>query len=132
MASQSKRVVGGLGDDLGVLVMRGDAVRPTKRPSNPVISARVANLRQGGFLLLERVEEEPGDWYVQVRMREDNTFQLEHRDGVPAEHYLTRTVSRDRVVAAMVGWAVGDPGWRDSFMWNNIGSCFEHHGARDD
>ncbi|MGK4586004.1 hypothetical protein [Kitasatospora sp. HPMI-4] len=34
-------------------------------------------------MVLERVDEElPGSWYIQVRLRENNTFQLEYRDGV--------------------------------------------------
>ena len=108
-----------------MLVMRSGAVVLANRPSKPAISATVANLQRGGSLILERVEEEPGDWYVQVWMRDDNTFQLEHRDGVPAEHYQTRTVSRDKVVAAILSWARSDPSWRDQFRWNNIGSWFE-------
>ena len=108
-----------------MLVMRNGAVVLAERPSKPAISATVANLERGRSLILERLEEEPGDWYVQVWMREDNTFQLEYRDGVPAEHYQTRTVSRDRVVAAMLGWAQGDSNWKDPFMWNNIGSWFD-------
>ncbi|MER7671289.1 hypothetical protein ABTY61_22875 [Kitasatospora sp. NPDC096128] len=80
-----------------MLVMRSGAVVMAKRPSKPAISAMVANLQRGRSLILERLDEEPGDWYVQVWVREDNTFQLEYRDGVPAEHFQ---------------------------MWNNIGSWF--------
>jgi hypothetical protein len=62
---------------------------------------------------------------VQVLMREDNTFQLEYRDGAAAEHYQTRTVSRDKAVATVLGWVKGEPGWKAAFMWNSIASCFE-------
>jgi hypothetical protein len=71
------------------------------------------------------VEEEPVDWYVQVWLREDNTFQLEYRDGVPSEHYQTRTVSRVKVAEAMIGWMKRDPTWKDAFQWTSIGSTFE-------
>ncbi|MER6847031.1 hypothetical protein AB0A81_26485 [Streptomyces flaveolus] len=95
-------------------------------PSKPKISAAIANLQRGDVVIVERVtEEEPGDWYVQVLMREDNTFQLEYRDGVPAEHYQTRTVLREKAVAAVLGWVTGEPGWKAAFMWSNIASCFE-------
>ncbi|GJF24791.1 hypothetical protein [Streptomyces sp. HO565] len=95
-----------------------------RRPSKPKISAAVAN--RGHVVIVERVtEDEPGDWYVQVLMREDNTFQLEYREGTAAEHYQTRTVSRDKAVAAILGWVKGESGWKDAFMWNNIASCFE-------
>ncbi|MER5912684.1 hypothetical protein ABT124_19865, partial [Streptomyces sp. NPDC001982] len=59
--------------------------------------------------------EEPGD---------DNTYQLEFRDGVAAEHYQTRTISQEKVLTAMLGWAVGKADWKDGFMWNSIGSQF--------
>lgn len=89
-----------------------------------MMSAAVADLGRGDALIVERVDDRPGDWYVQVLLREDNTFQLEYRDGVGAEHYQTRTVSRDKVVAAVLGWARGDRGWRDAFQWINIGDQF--------
>ncbi|GAA3371112.1 hypothetical protein GCM10020367_20460 [Streptomyces sannanensis] len=50
---------------------------------------------------------------------------MEYRDGAPAEHFQTRTVSREKVVAAVFGWVKGEPGRKDPFMWNNIVSCFE-------
>jgi hypothetical protein len=55
----------------------------------------------------------------------DNTFQLEYRDGVPSEHYQTRTVSREKAAEAMIGWMKRDPTWKDAFQWTNIGSMFE-------
>ncbi|MFE7592198.1 hypothetical protein ACFU6K_22595 [Kitasatospora sp. NPDC057512] len=108
-----------------MLVMKNRAGLLAKRPSKPTVSAAVADLQRGGALILERVDEGSGDWYVQVRMCEDNTFQLEYREGVPAEHYQTRTVSRDKVIAAVLGWMKGEPEWKAPFMWNNIGSWFE-------
>lgn len=97
-----------------------------RQPSKPKISAALANLQRGNVVIVERVtEEEPGNCYVQVLMREDNTFQLEYREGAPAEHYQTRTVSREKAVTAVLGWAVGEHDWKAAFMWNNIGSCFE-------
>ncbi|WP_423832560.1 hypothetical protein [Streptomyces manipurensis] len=85
-----------------------------------------ANLRRGNaHLVLERVDEErPGSWHVQVLLREDNTFRLEHRDGVAEHHYQTQTVSREKVLGALLGWARGAAGRRDGFMWNNISGQF--------
>jgi hypothetical protein len=109
-----------------VLVMSDGARVVARRPSKPKISAAIANLQRGDVLIVERVtDEEPGDWYVQVLMRQDNTFQLEHRDGAAAEHYQTRTVSRGKAVATVLGWVKGEPGWKAAFMWNKIASCFE-------
>lgn len=108
-----------------MLVLMSGSVVLSKRPTKPMVSARVGNLRRDGALVLERVEQEPGDWYIQVWLRENNTFQLEYRDGVPSEHYQTRTISREKVAEAMTGWMKRDPNWKNAFDWINIGSMFE-------
>lgn len=107
-----------------MLVLRTQSGRSKTRPSNPYVTAELTSLEPGGVLVLERVDEEPGDWYVQVWMREADSFQLEHRDGVPSAHYQTRTDSRDKVKAAVLSWMNGDPTWRDPFTWDDIGSWF--------
>lgn len=113
-------------DDPDMLVMSDGARVVARRATKPKISVAIANLQRGDVVIVERVDDdEPGDWYVQVLMREDNTFQVEHRDRAPAEHYQSRTVSREKVVAAVLGWVKGEPGWKAPFMWNNIASCFE-------
>lgn len=125
--------VGGLRKDHGMFVMRTGIGYTVNRPTKPRVSAAISNLQPGQSLVLERTEETPGDWYIQVWMRQGNSFQLEYRDGIPSEHYQTRTVSREKVVAAMLSWMKAEPGWRGVFMWNNIGSWFEgeHQGADD-
>ncbi|MEV7616547.1 hypothetical protein [Streptomyces sp. NPDC089799] len=57
-------------------------------------------------------------------LRDDNTYQLEFRDGTAAEHYQTRTISQEKVIAALSGWADGRPEWKGAFMWNNISAFF--------
>ncbi|MFB7867898.1 hypothetical protein [Streptomyces sp. NPDC056069] len=59
-------------------------------------------------------------------LRDDNTYQLEFRDGTAAEHYQTRTISQEKVITALNSWAKGRPDWKDAFMWNNIGAWFEN------
>ncbi|MFF3619222.1 hypothetical protein [Streptomyces sp. NPDC002467] len=53
---------------------------------------------------------------MQVWLRDDNTYQLEFRDGTAAEHYQTRTIFQERVIAALNGWAEGRPEWKDAFQ----------------
>ncbi|MFD4225825.1 hypothetical protein [Streptomyces sp. NPDC058545] len=110
-----------------MLIATNEAGRVVKKPSKPVIGTMPANLhRSNAHLVLERVEDGvTRSWYVQVLLRDDNTCQLEYRDGVAAEHYRTRTISQEKVLTSMLGWAAGRRGWRDPFMWNNIGSQFE-------
>lgn len=88
----------------------------------------VANLGRGNaFVIVERVDEDvAGDWYAQVWLRDDNTYQLEFRDGTAAEHYQTRTVSQDKVITALHGWAKRRPDWKNAFMWNNVGAQLEN------
>ncbi|MGY5120558.1 hypothetical protein ACWC2H_32710 [Streptomyces sp. 900105755] len=101
---------------------RGHAV---KRPSKPAIGTMLANLRRGDHLILERQDEDrEGDWYIQVLFRDNNTYQLEYRDGVAAEHYQTLTASQDKARQALLDWAADKPDWQDGFMWNNIGAMF--------
>ncbi|MEU0837379.1 hypothetical protein [Streptomyces sp. NPDC005969] len=109
-----------------MLIATDEAGHVVKRPSKPAIGRLVANLQRGNaHLVLERVEEDiEGSWYVQVLLRDDNTYQLEFRDGIAAEHYQTRTISQEKVLTAMLGWAAGKVDWKDGFMWNNIGSQF--------
>lgn len=116
--------VGGLRDDPAMLLIRTGSGVLRRRPSKPYVSAAVANLEPDHSIVLERVEEEPGDWYIQVWMRQGNTFQLEYRDGISSEHYQTLTASREKVIAAMLAWMKGERDWREPFMWNNIASLF--------
>jgi hypothetical protein len=108
-----------------MFVMRTGRGFMVRRPTKPRVSTALANLRPGQSLVLERVEEEAGDWYIQVWMREGNSFQLEYRDGVPSEHFQTRTVSREKVITAILEWMKGTSEWQEPFMWNNIGSWFD-------
>lgn len=110
-----------------MLIAKNEAGRVVKKPSKPVTGALLANLHRGNaHLVLEPVEDgAEGSWYVQVLLRDDNTYQLEYRDGVAAEHHRTRTVSQEKALDAMLGWAAGEGDLRDGFMWNDIGSQFE-------
>ncbi|MHC3474320.1 hypothetical protein ACYF6T_37250 [Streptomyces sp. 7R007] len=99
--------------------------RVLERPSEPVIGAMLADLNSGEHMILERQgESREGDWYMQVWFRDDDTYQLEYRDGVPAEHYQTRTVSQEKVLDALLCWVAGERDWREGFTWDNIGHWF--------
>lgn len=80
------------------------------------------SLPRDGFLVLECAAD--ADCYAQVWLRPDGTYELEYRDRSPAEHYQTRTLSADKVIAALAGWAAGEIAWRDTLQWNSIGSWF--------
>ncbi|MFF2778840.1 hypothetical protein ACFVU3_28520 [Streptomyces sp. NPDC058052] len=109
-----------------MLQARDEHGRQVRNPGPTALSRMVANLGRGNaFVMVERVDDDAaGDWYKQVWPRDDNTYQLECRDGTAAEHYQTRTISREKVIVALRGWAKGRADWKDAFMWNNIGACF--------
>lgn len=52
-----------------MLVIRTASGTVKSRPSKPYVSAALANLQPGRSIVLERVEEKPGDWYVQGWMQ---------------------------------------------------------------
>jgi len=110
-----------------MLIATNERGHVVKRPSKPAIGTMLANLRRGNaHMVLERAQEErPGSWYIQVRLLDNNTYLLEYRDGVAEQHYQTQTLSQERVLGALLGWAAAKPDWRDAFMWNNIATLFE-------
>jgi hypothetical protein len=96
-----------------------------KGPSEQAIGTMLGDMARGDHLILERQDEsQEGDWYVQVLFRDDDTYQLEYRDGVPAEHYQTQSVSQDEVLQALLGWVADKAAWREGFRWTNIGHWF--------
>ncbi|MEU5057474.1 hypothetical protein [Streptomyces sp. NPDC021470] len=77
------------------------------------------------FVIVERTYDESGKgWYMQVWLKHDYTYQLEFQDGSAAERYQTRTISQEKVIDALRGWAESRQGGKDTFMWNNIGDWF--------
>ncbi|MEE1755281.1 hypothetical protein [Streptomyces sp. SP18CS02] len=117
-----------------MLIATDEAGRVVKKPSKPAIGRMLANLRRGdAHLVLERVEEDTERGrYVQVLLRDDNTYQLEFRDGVAARRCQTRTISQEKVLTALLGWAVGKEDWKDGFMWNDISSTSGADDARQE
>ncbi|MFF9340665.1 hypothetical protein ACF1CG_13090 [Streptomyces sp. NPDC014773] len=113
-----------------MLIATNERGHVVKRATEPAIGMMLAGLRRGdAHMVVERVEEgRPGSWYIQVLLRENNTYQLEYRDGVPEQHFQTLTVSQEKVLAALLGWAAAKPSWKDGFGWDNIGEQF---GSRD-
>lgn len=107
------------------IVMRVSNGLTLRSPTANNIAAVLESLPRGGYVILER-EGESGDnvHYAQVWLRPDGSFQLEYREGSASEHYRTRTVSREKVSAALIGWLVNEPSWREKFDWQSIEGFF--------
>lgn len=92
-------------------------------PQGGDLERAVLNLPRGGHLVLQCAAD--ANCCAQVWLRPDGTYQLEYRDRAPAEHYQTRTVSVEKVMAALTGWTAGEIEWRGAFQWTSIGSQFD-------
>jgi hypothetical protein len=57
--------------------------------------------------------------------------ELEYRDGTPAGHYQTLTVSLQKVTDAFIAWADGSTEGKDGFMWIHIGHMFAEQFGTD-
>ena len=110
-----------------MLVLKNGMGRVHRDPKKAQVSWDIRTLGAGMSMVLERVEAEPGDWYIQLWRRPEGPFQLEYRAGTAAEHFQTRTDSVEKVVDAFFGWIDRDPAWMAAFEWTNIGDWFDHH-----
>jgi hypothetical protein len=98
----------------GVVLESTHNGRRVPNPTDAQIEAAVTALPRGSALVLHEARE---DHYAQTRLRPEGVYQLEHRNGSADEHYQTRTVSAERVTAALTAWRHGDPTWTDAFTW---------------
>ncbi|MCX5401304.1 hypothetical protein [Streptomyces sp. NBC_00102] len=87
------------------MLMATDEAGWVVKTTKPAIGRMVANLQRGNaHLVLERVEEGmEGSWYVQVRLRDDNTYQLEFQDGTVGSPTRTRSVRSNGVCGVCSG-----------------------------
>ncbi|MFE3073572.1 hypothetical protein [Streptomyces sp. NPDC059247] len=96
------------GEDPVRLVAMNSRGNMVKRPTESAIDTMLAGLRRGGneHMVLQRLDDEiQGDWYIQVLLCDDSTYELEYRAGTESEHYQSRTASQDEVRGALLGWA---------------------------
>jgi uncharacterized protein (DUF952 family) len=99
----------------------GHRVRGRYRAAEQIEQA-VANLHRNEFVVLDCGIVD--DCYAQVRLTLQDVYDIEYRDGSPAQHYRTRTLSPARASSALVAWAAAQPGWSTAFDWECIGSMF--------
>ncbi|MFK0212630.1 hypothetical protein [Streptomyces sp. NPDC090298] len=97
---------------LVALVTGGRMVRD---PDASAIEAMLAGLRHREFLLLQRLaDHDEGDWYLQVLLEEDDTYEVVHQAGAAAEREETRSASQAAVRDAVLRWAAEQPTWRNA------------------
>jgi hypothetical protein len=79
----------------------------------------VLNMKRDSHVVVECLVDV--NCYAQAWLRPDGTYQLEYRDLSPSEHYQARTISSEKVINALTGWAAGEITWRDQFQWMPLG-----------
>ncbi|MFB6820591.1 hypothetical protein ACFCXA_03235 [Streptomyces virginiae] len=62
---------------------------------------------------------------MQVWLRDDNTWQLDFRDGTAAEHYQARVISQEKVTITLSGRVKRRLDRKKAFLWNSIGARSE-------
>lgn len=78
------------------------------------------------FVIVERLDAEPeGHHYMQVYLNDDDSCDVEFREGGPDRHFRARVALSDDlfdpghelVGRVLTGWAFGRPGWREALPW---------------
>ncbi|MGW6389644.1 hypothetical protein ACWFR1_03870 [Streptomyces sp. NPDC055103] len=90
-------------------------------PDPPAVEAMLAGLRSRKHLILQRLTDGfEGDEYIQVLLREDETYEVEHRSGT-SEGSQARTASQAKVRGALFDWAADRSGWQTTLQRTDIG-----------
>ncbi|MFD8983699.1 hypothetical protein [Streptomyces sp. NPDC059564] len=76
------------------------------------------------FVIVERLGLEPADqYYMQVYLNDDLSYQVEYREGGPDRHFQAWVPSDggpfavEPVATVLQDWAFGRPGWREALPW---------------
>ncbi|MFE5583146.1 hypothetical protein [Kitasatospora sp. NPDC056531] len=89
------------------------------------------------FVVVRRLDLEPVDqYYMQVYLNDDLSYQVEYREGGPEKHFQAWVPREHQVFAVepvaevLQAWAFGRPGWRDALPWvpwSPTEQCARHH-----
>ena len=95
--------------------------RVEQDPDAPAVEAMLAGLRSRKHLILQRLTDRfEGDEYIQVLLREDETYEVEHHSGT-LERCQARTASQVKVREVLLDWAADRSGWQTALQWTDIG-----------
>ncbi len=101
--------------EITVRTERGERhVRPTAEEFAGLV--RRIGGRGDNYLVVQRIPDLP-EVFAQVRHKEEEGYELEHRDGGPDRHFRVELDAPERVVAAMTGWARREDGWDSGLEW---------------
>jgi hypothetical protein len=72
------------------------------------------------FVVVERMDDTEGNYYVQACHRDDGTWIVEYRDGDRSHHYQADASGPGAVYRVLAGWALQLPGWRQGVTWRPV------------
>ncbi|WP_052851297.1 hypothetical protein [Streptomyces avicenniae] len=98
---------------------RGRIVRD---PDASAVEAMLADLARRTYVFLQRVTEGlEGDRYIHALLREDGSYEVEHRSGATAERRRAQVTSRAAVRDTLLDWAADGQRWRTALPWHGVG-----------
>jgi hypothetical protein len=71
------------------------------------------------FLIVERLDAENDEHYMQAYLQDGGAYWLEYREGAADTHFQTSSRSLRLVWQTFTMWLYRLPGWRDSFIWHS-------------
>src|SRR5215470_5637121 len=86
-------------------------------PTGSEIDAMVAGLDQdSSFLIVERIQIGPGDYYIQTAIDSEGDYRVEYRDGDAAHHFAAHLPegSAAELAAIIRHWIDDDGTWRSA------------------
>ncbi|MEV4177710.1 hypothetical protein [Nonomuraea sp. NPDC049709] len=94
---------------------RGDTVEgPTSDDLHGLLRGLTASNR---FLVVERLDAENNEYYMQAYLRDDGTYWLEYRNGCADAHFRASCRTLQVLVQVFAMWLYRLPGWRETLTW---------------
>lgn len=94
---------------------RGEVVEvPTSEDIRTLLSGLTSANR---FVIVERLDAENDEHYMQVYLQDDGAYWLEYREGDADTHFQTSGRSLRLIWQTFTMWLYRLPGWRDAFIW---------------
>src|SRR3954462_1608346 len=69
------------------------------------------------FVVVERLDAENAEYYMQAYLRDDGAYWLEYRDGSVDAHFRASCRARRVLEQVFTMWLYRLPGWRETLTW---------------